>query len=254
MTMLHSEQDRLYFVYPPGIEFSYRWEDLPAILSAPLTSGYLDTNKDWGRLGFPEEVKPCWTLDGVSGGGIIAVDAKPLERWLPSIILCKEADILTPSAMLNNKEDFPFHVYVLEPNNEPYQPLIKGSRGYLSCPAATAESLPGLEGNIYWIITGDFPGKAESIIADAVQAGASLGCHAVALDGVPAHLQEKASPIFTRVGPSSVVFHVTSEATGAGLHYAVLVYVGLFLRYRYRRKVKSVHLIAAMEGSPTAWC
>ena len=254
MSMLQSEHDRLYLVYPPGIEFSYRWEDLPAILSAPLKSGYLDTNIDWPRRGFPELVKPCQMLDGVSGGGIIAVDVKPLEKWLPAIILGKEADLLTPSAMLNNWEEFPFHMCVLEPNNEPYQPVIKGSRGYLGCSAATAESLPGLEGNVYWIITGDFPGKSESIIADTVKAGASLGCHAVPLNGVPAHLQEKANPIFSRVGPSSVVLYVTSNATGAGLQYAVLVYVGLFLRYRYRRKVKSVHMLAAMEGSPTAWC
>lgn len=103
--MLDAEKNSWYAVYPPGVEFSYRWEDLEHVISNVIEILSLDPNLarlDEVRNGGPESFKPCQFFDGPVGGGIIHVELEPSEKkkWLPALLLAKEADLLLPRAML----------------------------------------------------------------------------------------------------------------------------------------------------------
>jgi len=256
--MLAAEKDTWYFVYPPGVEFSYRWEDLDIVLTQAVEVLSADPNFErWYRaqLDYPESFEPGQFMDGPFGGGVICVDLRPSEKnkWLPVQLLGKEADLMPPQAMLH-QDSFPFDIRVLQPRNEPFMPRIKGSSRFSMLEGATAEHLASAKDDVYWLVTCTSGSISKRVKEQVMDTALGFNCEIEPLDMLPADVHEQAGPLFRRGAPHTVAFRLTRYPKCAGMNFAIMLYVGLLLRRKHGIRIRTMHLLASIEGAPTVWC
>jgi hypothetical protein len=251
--MLHAERQRRYVIYPPGVSFSYSWDELPDLLADPLSSGYLDPREDWNGLGFPSAILPCSFIGGPWGGGIIYVELDIEEKWMPGLILSKEANIHAPATTIPHLNTLPFWVSVLEPRNELGMRRIKGSSGFRMCEAATVEHLDHNNDETYWLVTGTIQTHEMPELNSSIKEASALGCDCEPVASLPECITNQLSNLFKRSGSRCIAFRATRHPAGVGLNFAIMLYVALYLQRRFGTRIQSMHLLGNIEGSPRIW-
>jgi hypothetical protein len=260
--MLSGEADRIYIVYPSWAEFSYRWEDLPRLLSDPLASSYTDPNcggytkenkvEYWRSLEYPtENISPAIIINGPGGGGIIYVDKiPPGGRWLPIIILRKEGNMPYRPNVHGPRDKFPFKVCNLEPFDHPILALAAGKRIKMYLCSATPEHIDSDPEGIYWAV-GRKKGRKNMVELDHVPKGAkALGIEASRLSEAPEIIREETASWYVNPEYEVIWFSVHGGINGAGYQYAVVLYFALHLRSVIGPRMDCMHLVASIEGKP----
>lgn len=250
--MLFDERKRVYTVYPSWVHFSYKWEDLPRLLAEPLKSGYLDENLDWKSLGYPDEVKPAYFIPGFVGGGImhVNVDTQNIakERWLPGLILSKEANWRSPSELMNDREKLGFHVRYLEPRDDPGVKwgLGKKQKVYLCSP--TIEQIQSDPEGIYWVVGYKVGSRRLNGLADIAKWARAFDMIVEPLEQIPELVQQETTDWFRNPDYEFSWLRVATENRGAGYNFAVALYIGLHLRFVAGPRFSYMHLLAALQS------
>jgi hypothetical protein len=247
--MLHAEPDTKYIVYPSWAELSYKWEDLPWLLAHPLESGYVEPDKDWRRLGYPETIAPCSSIGGPFGGGIIIADNVP-RMWMPVLVLRKEANLCPPQGLLISSDQLPCWVGYLEPFDDPLLNALEGkprTRNYVC--SATPENIEAEPDSHYWVVA--FEGKKEpNGLGELPTWALQFGLDVSRIAGVPQALREETSDWFRNPGQTFVWYVVRDCKPLVGYCFAIVVYLALHLREIAGRRMRSMHMLAGIEGKP----
>jgi hypothetical protein len=248
--MLHKDKKIMYYVYPSWAQLSYKWEDLPRLMSDPLASGYLDPRHDWLGLGYPERIQPFQLIDGPVGGGIVVAHKELMEKWLPAAILGSEADLAGPRAMSAIRENY--NVCYLDPRDEPGWELGLGKKQKYYPLGASAEHVESMPDSIFWLV-GFRPGKNQLPgLDDVVGSGKHFGFQVERLDSPPPSLRDETGH-WLNSKYEYAWFGVQGGGDGFGYHFAVLLYIGYHLCVVAGRRMAFVHLLASIEGKPNPY-
>jgi hypothetical protein len=254
--MLFLEESRQYYVYPSWAELTYQWRDLARLLRDPLNSSYFlnDPNcqrYDWQELGFPPNVQPFDLIDGPEEGGIIRAHIRPRERWLPGLILSREANVRTPPGMMGLWPGYDSRVYYLEPMDEPGWQFGVGKKKKLYLCSSSTEHLQGAGEAVYWLI-GFKPGRRPIKDLDSIGTwAAQFDLRVHQLPGVP-FLAEQTSTLLLDADFRWMWFRIEGGGDAVGYHFAVVVYLALHLRKVAGPRMQCMHLVADIEGKPNA--
>jgi hypothetical protein len=247
--MLRAEPDTKYIVYPSWAQLSYKWADLPRLLANPLESGYIDPKKDWRQLGFPDSVAPCSFIDGPFGGGIIAADRVP-GRWMPALVLTKEANLRAPDATINWLDTLRFNVSYLEPYDDPLLSRLEAKqRTRLYLCAVTAENIEADVDSQYWVVA--FDGMKEPKgLNDLPSWAAGFGLRVSRLIKVLLEICNETSDWFRNPNQHFVWYAVEGFSPLSGYCFAIVLYLAFHLRKIAGARLRSVHMLAGIEGKP----
>lgn len=270
--MLTRETDRNFIVYPSWAELAARWEQLPRLFADPLASGFLRPDFDHRRFGYPEAIQPYKLIDGPVGGGIVVWWGDPYRgRFLPLSILTgsriyqtedesneflRGANLLEPHGVRNLAPDHDPHapwVCFLEPFENRLWWLGIGKRTPMYNTALTYEHADSAADDVYWVVRRSrSKGRARDIggLAEIPDWAVPFGVVVHRLSAPPAEVGEETDPWFRNPKHESAWFRAECEDTGLGYQFAVLVYIGNHLRHVAGAAMKSMHLIARMEGRP----
>jgi hypothetical protein len=251
--MLYIEKTHNYIVYPTWAEFSYRWEDLPRLLSDPMKSGYLPPGRDpqyFLDFGYTMPPQPFTLVDGPEGGGIIMWKGDPHEgrgwRWLPIVVLTSEADLRRPIGMDGLREKFDAQVVAMEPHGGGFR-----RPNLYTCPVTTEHAYEA-RNDTYWMICSR---TEESRIKglNAIQNWAkTFGLAGTRLIEIPSSLLGQVDRWIPDPKYRRIWYRIDGGGDDVGFHFAVLVYVAYHLRWLARRHIVSMHLISRIEGEPNS--
>lgn len=254
--MLRDEPNRTYYVYPSWADLSYRWEDLPRLLTDPLHSGCFkgeDRAKEktkmqfWLDAGYPPEIKPATLIDGPAGGGIIHVDSVYPEKWLPANILNKEGNLCACPGFALYRGELPFHVRYIEPHSSPEWAIMTGKKPKLYlCGGVTVEHIEANPDYVYWLIVYKKSKRRLKSLDDVPGWAESFGVKAVELDSVPQRIAEETSDWVVDPQWESTWFSIQSNNDLVGYHLAIALYMGMHLK-SVERRMKTIHVVSALE-------
>lgn len=260
---LVGEPNTAYFVYPSWAQLSYRWEDLPKLMADPLAASYTDPHcggytketkvEYWQNLGWPtENIEPARFIDGPGGGGIIVGPHVYRGRWLPGVILGKEANIPSPVLDITGLSGIaPFNVGYLEPYDRPLWNYFDGKkRKKLYICVAMPEHIESDPEGIYWVIVIKKSQRKIKGLESLPDWSKAFGIDITALPGMPNLLHEETSDWFKNPELEFLWYKVQGGGNGAGYHYAVALYMALHLRFVVGPRIKIIHLLANIEGKP----
>jgi hypothetical protein len=253
--MLRKERKREYFVYPSWAEgqLSYSWEDLPKMMADPfrydehLRLNY--TKEKMLKYGYPEVTQPYDFFKGPLGGGIIIAHINNDEKWLPACILIKEATLSAPHPMETAGNSEGHNVRYLDLNgawNWETGEYRKMKNYIIGISAEHIESEPASQ---YWLLSMK-PGKKEpSAISDIPVWAYHFGIEMERLSEVP---QTVLLEISTWLKPdfSYIWFKIRQKSDEYGWHFAVMLYIGLHLAYIGKNRIRTLHMLASIEGKP----
>jgi hypothetical protein len=256
-SMLRKETDRHFIVYPSWAQLPVKWDDLPRLLPEPLKSGFIEPNFNFRKYGFPERIQPLKLFDGPEGGGIIHWRGGPRERWLPGIVLTKNANMCPPNGMdlfeMSAYDAGEPGVAYLEPMGEPGWQLGVAKKPLQLRPCLSYEHVDGAGEMIYWVVRFKRPrsgNKIDKWLNRVPEWAHAFGLEARRLPEVPSSIRSTTDPWFPNPEYESAWFEVSGEDDGVGYHFAVVVYIGNHLRWVAGPCVDSMHLVADIEGKP----
>jgi len=245
--MLRIDSLKHYIVYPPWAEFTYRWDNLLQILSDPLSSGYLERDKPWAKYGFPPKVQPFELLSGGVNNGIIIAHTGD-HRWLPGIVLSKEADIIQPDRIGLMLGIFEPPVYYLRPRRtgEVMLGLERPKKKFLC--SFGIEHVETEAGISYWIVLskGDISKETKRIEEIGANFRLNIQQH-TDLPTLPASFMDW----LEYHGGQCTCFRVQHETDDVGFLLASMYYTGFYLKSVLPRKISHLCLAASVEGKPS---
>lgn len=251
--MLEQDLERFYVVYPSWAQFSFQWNELRTILSNPLESRYnrwlAERRTDWQALGYPIPVQPFDLLDGAAGNGIIVAHIRPRDPWLPFAILRLEANLLPPAAM--SCVDVGFKVWFMEPMDG-FRFLAEGRRSQKSylCPIS-AEHAESAGDDIFWLVGLKRGSRTNKLFSEVDRVAQGFGLRAELLPSCPEQLVDETADWFKNQDYVYFWYKISSTTYRAGFHFAVVIYLGLHLRWRVGSSMSFMHLVAQIPGKPT---
>jgi|GEM_PF-4982001 len=251
--MLRRIPNHSYIVYPSWAKPSYRWEDLPAIFSDLFGSGFLTFGRgpeDFLECGFSLDPEPYQLFDGVGGGGIILWEGDAHAgrgwRWLPIVVLQREANVRVPAGMPFSTEEFGTRVFIMEPHGG--GGLSKRGKLYI-CPTST-ENIDEAGDDIYWLICSTDKASQLKGLQALVDSARGFGLELTSEAAVPEAVRSKFEGWVPDPQLHFIWFKVQGGDENLDYHFAVLVYVAYQLRSLARNKLASMHLVAQIEGKP----
>ncbi len=256
--MLHREPTTTYIVYPSWARFSYRWENLWPLLSAPLRSGYLDPRPEyWRRLGYPEVPQPFKLIDGPAGGGIVRADFAPPDKWMPGLILSHEASIRRPVGYTAEVVQTIENVRYLEPNDGPlagipFAPSILKRKAKIYVCGVSAEHVEAAGCSVYWVVGFERAKNSHKGISDMPIWAEHFGLKAIRISELPESIRAETASWFVDPAYDHAWFGIESDNAGVGFHFAVVVYLAYHLRRVAGSRMFSMNLVADIEGKPNA--
>jgi hypothetical protein len=258
--MLHTEKVSEFIVYPSWAEMSATWEDLPRLFADPRSGEFLPQGFDTLPRGWTD--LPHELIDGPAGGGIIKYQrGAPGQAWTPLLILTYEANLRAPNGMdgLLYKCRDACPVLYIEPTGVGWRlGVAKKPRNIR--PGLSLEHAEAAGDNIYWVVryrgARKTPKEIKGLSSLPAWAG-HFGLDALALPHGPAEaLRLETQRWFTNPENESAWFEISGDGDGVGFHLAVVVYIGNHLRWVGGPRVRSMHLVAQIEGKPnvcSAW-
>jgi hypothetical protein len=253
--MLSREKKKKYIVFPSWLDPTYKWEDVPAIISDPLK--YNDftrlnyTEDDLRRFGYSEEILPFELIDGFAGGGIILIHKSPEQRWLPdgALTFDKGVDLIGPAgtAVL----DWKCNVAHFENRSDPLWQLELGKKRKNYEMAATPEHIESMPDCVFWLIrfVPTKTGKQMKGLDDVPGWAKHFGLDVRRLEEPPEPVRKETAdwfnPDFQRAW-----FEVKDAGDGFGYNFAVMLYIGLHLCSVSPSRMRCMHLLASIEGKP----
>jgi hypothetical protein len=247
--MLHKQRLHNYIVYPSWAKLSYRWKDLPRLLSDPMHSGYMPPGRDLQYFldcGYPIAPQPFTMLDGPVGGGIIEWEGDPHAgrgwRWLPIIILRSEADLRPPNGMLGQKLDA--QVVGIEPHGGGLE------RPKLHTCAATIEHIDAADDDVYWVLCSSSKGDRIKGLEALPEWAKSFGLAVERMSDVHPAVREQFDSWIREPEFGRRWYRIVGGGDELGFHFAVLVYFAYHLRWLAGKRIVSMHLVSCIEGKP----
>jgi hypothetical protein len=255
------DNTKSYFIYPSWAHFSYRWEDLPALFDAPLSSPYFKGwPNNWFEMGWSRQTKNFELVDGPFGNGIIVqdhsvmTDAKTKQSWLPAWILNREAIYEAPGMEVAPQGD-PRHdlIRCLAPKetDEMKLGLQKKPKNYM--PYLSLEPLNELKNSALVCITrtGSSALTEELETLPASLLGFDIKADLLSDENEPDVAKcEHINGFMRKWNLNGTWYFVDVTGHEIGLLFAVVAYMGCSLKYQIGRNVKSVHLVTALSGLP----
>jgi hypothetical protein len=254
--MLKIETDRQFLIFPSWLKVAYSWKEIQQIVENPIKYDKLAqlnyTKEDFERFGYSFDV-PVDILDGPCGGGILVPHLPRGKAWVAqgALTFDKGADIRDLRYLESYGQEFYYkklnvaHLEHLAHAGSLYRYDKPPKNPKLFC---SMEHVDFLTDEVYWLVTGRSPASSEMLHflpgwAKAFHIKLEL------LSGVSLELQD-----FTQnwvpEKQKTVWFKVTSKNQGMGFHFAVLIYFGFHLATTEKRRIKSMHLLADIEGKP----
>jgi hypothetical protein len=128
------------FIYPPWVNYSRKWQDLPALFLTPDTWGSDFDLPNLRKVGYAVEKNDHRLFDGPNGGGLIQVFRNP-RRWFPRVLFHKEADYRSPAGFPRTGGNSPILAII---PHLPSQHRILGDRPIPRAPSphVSVEKLP----------------------------------------------------------------------------------------------------------------
>jgi len=257
--MLYIERRKKYIVFPSWLQPTYKWEDLPEIISNPLKYDefhrYNCSVKKQRESSYPEEIQPFELFEGPAGGGIILVYRDSLSRWLPYYALTfdKGVDLSSPYLMLH--DDWYSNVAYLEPTSDPGWVLSTGKKPKEYRLGACVEHIESMPDSIFWVV-GFEPtqtGKEIRSLDDVPAWAEHFGLEVERLLELPEAVKDETGWWLKTLKEQFAYFNVSGGGDGFGYHFAVMLYIGLHLRAVAGRRMQSMFLLASIEGKPTPY-
>ena len=253
--MLHTNTNEYKIVYPSWSRFSYGWEGLGQALRSPLESGYIDRGRDWRRLGYPETVQPFSLVNGSEGGGIICVYVPHTQKWMPNLILTKEADILKPPGEMSDIDGKNINVFYLSQNPGLLSSLLPSKAPTLARERICATSVEHLDvaGDlVYWVL-GYRGGKRNVVPIDRVMGMAqAFGIDLRVLGDLEIPSSREFRDWFVDAKIKYIWFISKTKTTDIDLIYSQFVYIAYDIVGVIGSKMFSLNLIATIEGQPNS--
>jgi hypothetical protein len=259
--MLYIERRKKYIVFPSWLQPTYKWEDLPEIISNPLKYDefhrYNCSVKKQREYSHPEEIQPFELLEGPAGGGIILVYRDSLSRWLPYYALTfdKGVDLSTPELMLEGNWHKNNNVSFLEDTFYSGYWLETGKKRRDYEIGACVEHIESMPDSIFWVV-GFEPTKTGREIRslDDVPAWAEhFGLKVERLLELPGAVKDETDWWLKTLERQFAYFTVKGGGNGFGYHFAVMLYIGFHLRAVAGRRMRTMFLLASIEGKPTPY-
>ncbi|MBN1125285.1 MAG: hypothetical protein JXA82_09770 [Sedimentisphaerales bacterium] len=255
--MLTIEENKKFLIFPSWLNVAYTWEDIPAIIQDPfkhnLAWKYNYTKEEIEGYGYSFDV-PVDILNGPCGGGILVQHPPKGKAWAVrgALTFDKGADIRSPQYLESYGREFRYNklnVAHLEHrahagslyrfDKPPKNPMLYCSVEHTDCL---------IDSEMYWLVTGRSPGKSEMLYELPTWAKA-FDVDLKIVSKVDSALEE-----FIKSWVPDKLKHVwlrlTSNNRGLGFHFAVLMYFGFHLATTEKRRMKSMHLLADIEGEP----
>jgi len=265
--MLKTDNNKKYIVFPSWLQPTYKWDDLPEILSNPFK--YDDSSKAYrllGRIeeqweylrkcGYPERPQDFELLDGPVGGGIIVVDISQNKRWLGyhALTFDKGVDVTSANMMLDGGDWYvKNNVGYLEDTTDPGYWLATGKRRRDFDIAACAEHIESMSDSIIWLVRYERSKTNKEIrgLEDIAKWAKHFGLEVKRIDRLPEYVKDSELALWCKNSRfQSAFFEVSGGGEKFGFHFAVMLYIGLHLRYVAGRRMSSMFLLAAIEGKP----
>jgi hypothetical protein len=246
--MLHSERERLYYVYPSWAKLSYSWGNLPGILWNPRRSGYLDQPDKY--LDFPLAPPSVDYFDGPEAGGIITLDLPENGRWLGALVLSREATLCRPPGIPPGWQVdlFGAQVSYLEPRGSLEDIIVHQREPKLYLCGATPEHAAAAESRVYWVAV--YTQAAKPLKGLDLLGGwaGAFDLELTSLASPPEALRKETAPWFVDPSFSVSWYQVDGGGTGVGWHLAVLLCMALHWRRVAGKRLHALHLVADIEG------
>jgi len=254
--MLKKDLEKQCFVYPSWAKFTYSWEDLPRLLSDPLGSGCVEdlgyTLKDYEKYGWSLEIQPFELIDGPAGGGIILAHiGKDDKGWLPVLLLYSEANVRSPDAM-KAMPTYDYNVTYLEPRDEPGVEYGIGKRAKIYSVGVSAEHIESMPDDIFWLLRTKKSNRKIPGIDEIPQWGEHFGLQVLRLENPPRPVLSETEG-WRKSEFDYCWFTVKGGGQGFGYNFAVMLYIALHLAYVGGRRIRSMHLLSAIEGKPNPY-
>jgi hypothetical protein len=254
--MLRKETDRNFLIYPSWAQIPAKWADLPRLMADPLGSGLLQRHFDPKEFGYPDVPQEHAFIPGSEGNGIIVLynDPRVQSKWLAGRVL-REAQWLNPNGMRAfdeaQREPQPFVCYI--------EPMV-GSGWWIGVAKKpiivvvnlSYEHVEAAGDSVYWLVRYQRTSRGQELkrIADVAGWAANFGITVRRAEQFPEAVQAEAAGWFINPECASVWFDVFTPDDGIGFNFAVLVYIANHLRWIAGPRVKSMHLLAQIEGRP----
>ena len=248
--MLRGEPQTLYNVYPSWADFSYRWEDLSQILARPFESGHLDPNDPWEKWGFSRQAQPFGLIDGPCGGGIVC-EPSGSTRWLPGMVLVKEANCVSPPGIGRIWQDLTFKVTYLEPIERPFDDFAEHrppARHYVC--SFSPENIESDPESQFWVVRTKKGRSEMEGLRELPQWAFHFDLHVSRLDGCPEHLARETASWFCHSDRQYIWYKVNGFDPKAGLCFAIVVYIGLHLARVGGKRMAAMHMLSGIDGKP----
>jgi hypothetical protein len=260
--MLIKENRREYYVYPSWLEgqISYSWADLPRMMADPYKYDWylrsVKVSSDECGKGYPKDIQPYELLTGVVGGGIVVAHIAENERWLPLGILHMDANLCGPAPMYWRDESGAHELYnahFLESNGrwaiESFFETGRRPPTRTHTIGMSAENVESDPDSLYWVVSMK-RSKSEFKLLPEILVWAyhfDIELHRL---GEPPHAVAEETSKWQPPEFDYVWFKVNPKQHQYGYLFAVMMYIGLHLAWVSRKRVRSMHLVGAIEGKP----
>lgn len=255
--MLKAEPDSNYRVWPSWANsFSFKWNELPRLLADPIAAGFASEDDLRSlKMGIVEkETRIGEFYSGKFGNGVFQYTKLPDKYWFGEIVFNRECSVEGVPGYQRIKRNDVARIDFLTLRGDAGlrllgEGILKRPREY-TC-RASIEHVDSVGEDVFWLI--DYtPARNLMKGLDAISAiGESFGLHIeeVKTEDMPKNILEETDPWFPNRN-TMLWYSVKSTYSGAGLHFALMYYCALHLRSIASRRMRSMHLIAQIEGQP----
>jgi hypothetical protein len=248
--MLRREPDTVYYVYPSWAKLTYGWEALPGLLWNPLRSGYVDP-RNVSRAG-PFVSPHIDYYDGPEGGGIIAVELDPDDRWLGASVLRSEANLCSPPGIRPGPmlDSFGGRVFYIEPMRAmgTVEQFLRTPRVY--CCSVTPEHASAAADRVYWLMVFEKGDRSLRGLDQMPGWAAAFSAELRVVREPPAELRSETESWVLNPLHATLWYQVSGGGECVGWQLAVALWNGLHLRRVAGKRLRSLHVVASIEGEP----
>jgi hypothetical protein len=247
--MLFQEPDVGYMVYPSWAEASLgqSWSDIAEFIRNPQGPPKWHGDEVGKQVLRAAREHSFVAMQGAAGGGIIVMrhPKGPGRSVGPS-----HCNIPMPEALLRTVDQFTTDVRFLEPYGGLGGLLATGKHSRLYYCDASAEHTESAENSVYWCLEFERNKPISGKAIDAIPSlAAAFGFNVLPLSRLPEAISDETAPWFQSRDHVRLWFNVATEDRRAGLHLAVMLYIGLHVAKQVR-SIRWAHLIARIDGKP----
>jgi hypothetical protein len=254
-----------YYVYPSWASFSYKWEDLPGLLHNPLDTPYTRERapEEWFNLGYSKVTDNFILVSGPFGNGIVVKDESKITDtekkgfWLPILVLCAEAYLTSPPTWLREKA-YKNHrpVGYLSPKPTDEMRLGIEPRRDDPMPHFSLEPLSGLENSALLCVTRSGGKKLQEQLEmlPACFLAFHIKAERLASDDPDVQRCDHVRGLLKKYQLNGTWYFLDGAGYDAGLLFAIVVYLGGWLRSEIGGRLKSCHLITTLPSDYEPKC